>query len=349
MASRGSYGAHGDDHFRNFALSLEKAIDLVGRPDDEDAVDRQRVQIELMVQLEKKIRKVLVEHHWGDQVYRKFIEHICDERQNVLAARPYFRERQEVFTERISEAIKTRDHKTIQKFGFNYQFIHFALRCKPWRPRSQFVRLAQEHAAVRNEIVVINMPLAISRARIFYSRTPPSHLTYMDLVQISCEGLMAAVDKFCLPFAPVFPAVAIGRITGNFIEQYSETTLHFYPKDKRRLYRANKILGTTSDGVDFDRLAKQVNDSVDSGHKTNPAELSGLVAAASTVSADTPVDYKDSDSQTLVSRFVAPDSYRPDVAVEANEMMGKVAKEATQLPLLQKKVLVLKGVDLGML
>lgn len=338
-----------DSHFRSFASSLEKAIEYIDRPDDETLLERQREQIELMVALEKKIRKTLATHRWGDYVYRKFVSHICDERQNVLAARPYFRERQEVFTEHISEAIKSRDHKKIQEFGFNYQFINFVRKCRPWKPNCTFMKLLKRHASVRNEIVTLNMPLAISRARIFYSRTPPSHLSYMDLIQISCEGLMAAVDKFCLPFSPVFPAVAIGRITGNFIEQYSETAIHFYPKDKRRLYRANKIIGSTGDGVDFERLAKQVNESVDSGHKTNPAELSGLISAASTVSSDTPVDFNDTESQTLVSRFVAPDSCRPDVQVEEGEAMNEMSKATSVLVLLEKKVLALKGVDLGML
>ena len=126
------------------------------------------------------------------------------------------------------------------------------------------------------------MPLAISQARVFRHNTPESHLTYMDLNQISFEGLINAVDKFVLPYTSVFRSVIIGRVKGDLIENYSETPVHFYPSDKRKIYRANKAKkGLTKDDINYTDLANTVNNN---GPKlptpTDSSEIMNLLAAS---------------------------------------------------------------------
>jgi hypothetical protein len=111
------------------------------------------------------------------------------------------------------------------------------------------------------------MPLAIAQAKQFWHKAPSAtkdtRFSFMDFVQIAADGLMSAVDKFVLPggleanpaLIRVWRAVAIGRMKGNFIEMFSETTIHFFPQDKRKLYRANKHLKEFSGQIDFERLA----------------------------------------------------------------------------------------------
>lgn len=343
-----------DSHFRQFALSLERAIQKYGDLSERTLLDRQRRQVEALVGLEKEFRKTLIRHRYGPLVYKRFVKHIVEEKRNILAARPFFRERQQVFTSQISKALQDRSDKTLYKFHGNYQFIMFAMAQYKWDPRCRLVKIAEDIGRLRTELVEMNLPLAISRARIFWSRTPKSHLSYMDLVQISCEGLISAVDKFCLPFSRVFRAVMIGRSVGNLIENYSQTEIHFYPPDKRKIYRANKIMRKYGNGIgqviDFEKMAKEINKDLNLPHPTNEYEIASLISAASCVSADSPgigvmgSDY-DSDSSP-VNRFAAPESVRPDVQVENHDLLVCLEQAIRQLSIMDQKLLRLKGVEL---
>ena len=337
-----------DSHFRSFAGALERAIERYGDLSEESLLDRQRRQVETLVTLEAQFRETLIKHPWGAGVYRGFVTYICDDRKNILAARPFFRERQPVFTEEISKALKTRNAETLYRFNINFQFVQFAVHHYKWARGSAIVKLAQQISDMRTELVELNMPLAISRARIFWSRTPKSQLAYMDLVQIACEGLMSAIDKFVLPFTPVFRAVVIGRCTGNFIEQYSETPIHFFPVDKRKIYRANKLMSRfVAEFIDYDKLADEINQDVDNAHRTTGAEISDLLAAASCVSTDSlgPPNPDESDTPG-VNRFAAPAFSQPDVQYEHQEAMVKLEKVIRRLPVIYQKLLRLRGVPL---
>jgi DNA-directed RNA polymerase specialized sigma subunit len=210
------------EHFQHFAASLEMATDKYGNDglSGKDFLALQKKQIDRLISLEKKFRAALVSHRFGESTYKAFVSLICDQKRNILVARPYFRERQPVFTNRISVALKARDIKAMEKFHFNYQFVCFVMGTRKWGKNSDIHKLASEITSVRSEIVEMNLPLAISRARIFYSRTPKAQLSFMDLVQICSEGLMSAIDKFVPPFSKVFRSVIIGRATGYMIENY---------------------------------------------------------------------------------------------------------------------------------
>lgn len=333
-----------DDHFRKFAASLERAIEKYGDLPEEDLLERQKRQVDTLVALEDEFRKTLIKHRWGRAIYKEFIKHICEEKANILAARPYFRERQGVFTSEISVALKNKAEKSLYRFHFNYQFILFVMKARNWPKGGKINKLYQKISDLRTEIVEMNMPLGISRARIFWSRTPKAQLTYMDLIQISCEGLMSAVDKFVLPYSRVFRSVAIGRMVGNFIENYSETFVHFYPKDKRKIYRANKLVGKFASEVDFERLAAEVNDGVDASHTTTAAEIADLMAAASCVSMDGMVQV-DPDMPEPVDRFAAPEESRPDVQAEMNEAAISMHDAIQHLTTFERKLLRLKGIQ----
>jgi RNA polymerase sigma factor (sigma-70 family) len=347
-----------DNHFKTFAGQLEKAIEKYGGVDEIVLVERQKKQVESLVALERKFRKTLIKHPWGPGVYRSFIHMITEENGNILAARPYFRERQDVFTAKISKALRDKKEKRLYPFAINYQFVRFVMESRNWkgaRIGGKVVKLADQIALLRTELVEMNMPLAISRARIFWSRTPKSHLSYMDLVQISCEGLMSAVDKFVLPYSKVFRSVAIGRIVGNFISNYSETLVHFYPQDKRKIYRANKGISKLApergENIDYDKLADEVNKDVEDHQRTNSHELSNLVAAASHVSTDVPSPDQTNLGATGVTasidRYAADDSCQPDNQFEAAQLRAVARNAYGQLNVVERKLLRLKGVELG--
>jgi len=332
-----------DTHFRQFAVSLEKAIERYG--DTEDFNKRQQQQIKSLIALEDEFRETLKNHSLGDKMYKAFIRYINVSKHNILAARPFFRERQRIFTRSISKALKNGDVERLQKFRFNFTFVQFVLGSYPWKPNSKVVKIAQQIVTLRHELVTMNLPLAISRARIFFSRTPRSHLDYMDLVDIACEGLMNAVDKY-VPSADAgaFPSVAIQRMTGNFIEEYSETKIHFYPVDKRKIYRANKILGRNAE-LPIEELAKRVNIGVEKAGRTSAPELAGLLAAQSCVSIEINIT-EGEDQVRIEDRFEAPRETQPDVICEEMDSMGALAQAVAQLSPLEQKILKLRGLSL---
>lgn len=336
-------------HFRVFAESLERLVEQYGGIEEITLVERQKAQLERLVELEKEFRETLVKHPWGPGVYRAFLYKILRDERNILAARPYFRERQDVFTNRIAKALKRENEKTLYKFHFNYRFVQFVVNQRKWPKTGKIVKLAQAISDQRLEIVEMNLPLAISRARIFWSRTPKSHLTYMDLIQIATEGLMSAVDKFCLPYSRVFRSVAIGRMVGNLIEGYSDTLVHFYPQDKRKIYRANKLMHKYGDldNVDFEGLAQEINDKFQDGHTTNGSEVHGLLSAASCVSADSAHEVEQDGHGNLLEYYAADEANRPDNIVESTNLKEVLVRAYSRLTIMERKLLVMKGIKLS--
>ncbi len=339
-----------DAHFKTFSKSLQGIILGYGS-DDQDFTTKQKAQVENLIRLEKKFKKVLQDDCRGEFVYKKFIDFIWhsgkNDRRNTLYARPFFRERQGIFAQGISPAIQKKRHKSLFKFNVNFVFISFVLNAYPWASGSRVRKAAKEVATARKEIIELNMPLAISRARIFRHKTPESYLTYMDLVQISMEGLINAVDKFVLPYTPVFRSVIIGRIVGDLIENYSDTMVHFWPGEKRKIYRANKAQKQQKQ-LDPDQLSEAVNSGIPLDNPTNPQEIQLLVSASSHFSLDSPApDTDDGEKCTLADTYCDTEDGRPDVKVEKAQTYRNLYSAMNDLSILEKKFLRMKGLEIN--
>lgn len=335
--------------FRDFAKSLKLAISRYDEITEENRLERQKNQVETLIGLESQFREALIKHPNGMETYKGFIKYITETKKNVLAARPFFRERQKIFSSQITEDLQNRNAKGLFKYHFNWYFINFVLNFREWEAESDVVKLAKQIRKIRLELVETNLPLAINRARIFWSSTPKSQLSYMDMVQICAEGLMNGIDKFVLPYSKVFRSVAIGRMVGNLIESYSETLVHFYPTDKRKLYKANKIIHEFADNVDFDKLAQRINAVVDGKQQTSASEIAHLMGAASTVSADSvaPTVEREDEHLPALDRFTASDDVRPDNQYEETETKHVLHDAIRQLSLMERKLLRLKGIEIN--
>lgn len=130
-----------------------------------------------------------------------------------------------------------------------------------------------------------------------------------------------------------------GIVTSN-----SETPIHFYPSDKRKLYRANKLV--RRHGADYEQLSEEINKR-DDDVRTTPTELAGLMAAASCVSADSVGGAQDVDAPDAIARFAAPESARPDVQFEMRSTFDSLVVALEGLTTFEKKLLRLVGVSLG--
>jgi DNA-directed RNA polymerase specialized sigma subunit len=335
-----------DSHDPTFAILAQEVQRAIKKHDDGRS---QKERFEELVSAEQQFHETLLNYRISGEMYKKFISMIRVTNNNILSARPYFRESSDTFSAKITPALKTKDSEALKPFGINFHFVKF---CKDnwiglWPKKLEIAYNRIE--AARTILIEVNMPLAINRAKIFYRKTPKGHLTFMDLIEVSAMGLAAAVDKYTGPFLKNFVGVIIGRAVGNLIDAYSSTELHFYPSDRRVLYRANSIRGRQ--GItDISELTKAVNDSFTkdlSEGKTAPkqvtvTELSYLMSAASLISSDSNVG---EDGFGVYS-------YTPDNTENAEEILGKkqemaqVSKFAKKLPLINQKVLRLKGIDI---
>ena len=335
------------NHFQTFAKVVERSIAKYGHLPEDDMIELQRKQVEGLSKLEKDFQKALLKDPNGEAAYLAFIAYILDDKKNILAARPYFREPRSFFASNISAAIRKRDVKQLREFHVNFQFVHLVAKCLVFGPKVN--KIVEKIKEARWELVIMNLPLVINRANIFWSRTHKSHLSFMDLVQVGTEGLISAIDKYYGQYGKMYAGVIVGRCVGNLIENYSSTMLHFYPADKRKIYRANKFKARYVHGdYDTEDLVKYVNKAV--GNETDSEELLGLMAASSIVSADA-MDNTVSDNISIpntIARYAAPEEGRPDVQVESQEANKLMQEAISKLSLFDKKILRLKGVAVSL-
>lgn len=345
-------------HYQRFAADLQFAVEQYPGLGEESLIQQQRRQLRKLIELETQFRQALVAHSSGPAVYEDFMTYIRDIRRSILVARPYFRERQVFFTKYIAKAFKTRSAKALYRFRINWMFIAWVLKSRKWAPGSKIVKISREINKIRKEISELNYPLAISQARQFWDATPKSHLTYMDIVQVHCMGLLLAIDKFVPPNDKrlsekksleayrKFRAVAIGIMTRDRVNQYSETLIHFFPKYKMLKYRANKLARKLASGeLTLEKLTELVNAGLEKEDTIDIHELAKLMAAGSCISADqqsldgsvgedvTPMVFQFPCEAPLVSEIF-----------EEKEAMSEMRVAISRLDKIEQKVLKLKGV-----
>lgn len=347
-----------DNSFYKLAAEITRALER-----NKDGTIQQD-QVEELLDAERKFKNTILDYRQASEIYKKFLQRICVTNKNILSARPYFRETAVTFSRKITPAIKAatapegdsnretakKGLEALKTFDINYQFIKFIRESwlGPFPKRAE--QLFQRVNKARTILIENNMPLAVNRAKLFYRKVPKSHLTLMDMIEICAMGLAAGIDKWCGKYSPVFRSVCIGRMVGNMIDSYSETTLHFYPSDKRILYKANSIRGRQ--GItDIRELTQAVNDSFaqdEKDGKTIPkknisvSELSSLMSAASTVSADATVN----DEGFGVYHFTPDSAPNIEETLINKETIDQILFLAKGLSTMERKVLRLKGLKI---
>lgn len=335
-----------ESHDPAFAVLAKEVAKAIERNKDGST---QKQQFEELVTAEKLFHETMLTYRIATEMYKKYIQLIRVVNSNILSARPYFRENSETFSTRITPALKSKDPEALKVFEINFHFVKF---CKDewiglWPKKLEALYKRTERA--RTIIIENNMALAINRAKIFYRKTPKSHLTFLDMIEISSMGLCAAVDKYTGPYLKNFCGVIIGRSVGNLIDAYSETIMHFYPSDRRVLYRANSIRGRQGI-VDIVELTKAVNDSFTADlaeGKTAPkqvtvTELSYLMSASSLISSDS----NEGEEGFGVYSYTPSDSETAEEILGRKQEFSQMSQLARKLPLINQKVLRLKGVEI---
>lgn len=335
-----------DSHDPMFSVLAQEVAKAIERNNDGRS---QKERFEDLVSAERLFHETVLSYRISTEMYKRFIQLIRTVNNNILSARPYFRESSDTFSDKITPALKAKDPEALKCFNINYHFVVF---CKKnwiglWPKKLDIVYKRIEKA--RTVLVEVNMPLAINRAKLFYRKTPKGHLSFNDMIEVSSMGLCAGIDKYTGEFKKNFIGVCIGRIVGNLIDSYSETVVHFYPGDRRVIYRANSIRGRQ--GItEINELTQAVNDSFAADlleGKTAPksvtvTELSYLMSASSPISSDSNAG----EEGYGIYNFVQDGSEGAEEILSRKEQLSQVSKLARKLPLINQKVLRLKGIDI---
>jgi DNA-directed RNA polymerase sigma subunit (sigma70/sigma32) len=344
---------YSDTKFQELASQVNQAL-----IENDGLIGDQKEQVELLFQLEKKFKYNIQKYQQSVKIYELFVKLIMDKEKNILSAKPYFRENSNFFNANISQNLKDRDHQSLMKYDINFQFINFIVKNwkgkLPERPK----RYYDDFLEARRILIENNLPLAINRAKLFYRKTPRSHLSLLDLIDICSQGLIVGIDKYVGTYTKVWRSVCIGRMTNYMIEEYSKTFLRMYPSDKRILYRTNSLRYRLKI-ENIEELTKAVNESFvkdkAEGKQNLPklpikeVHIRTLLNGTSYISAESPVGGSSGEDNEKVSIYDYTSDKNQDNAEEAlikKDLLAKIAEATNKLSIIERKIIKLKGVNL---
>ena len=321
------------NNFKKFCQEMNQALD---RNEDDDGRNQKQL-LEELFDLEVKFRDTLISTPDGSEVYRKFVDFILNDKGNILSARVYFRERQDTFSSQISSAFQNNKHTQLFKYNINYPFAKWAFDRYKGSRHDELLILLNEIIRIRKVLCENNLPLAINRAKIFWSKVPASNLEYMDIIQNASEGLINAIDKFVPPYKTVFKSVAIGRMSLNILTDHNATLVKFSPRDRRILYRANNARAKGK-LTDINAILAYVNESFPG---VSVEKLEAILNSASGA-IRTVVNDENEDEQESILNSIA--SLIPDAEDDLinNDFSTKISKHLNDLPILERKIIKLR-------
>lgn len=340
--------------FQKLAARIKQAIH-----ENEGLIGDQQAQVEKLVELERNFRNYICKYNKASEVYSRFIYFVFDKEKglgSILSAQPYFREMSKVFNEHISTAIQNQQPQDLMKFDINYQFIKFIEENWGGPLPSKAQKILSELVETRRILIENNLPLAINRAKIFYKKTPRSHLSLLDLIDICVYGLIVGVDKYANDYTTVWRSVSIGRMVGFMIEEYSKSFIKLFPSDKKILYRANALKHRLK--IDnIAELTEAVNESFEKDKEEgrpspklpiSEIQISTLLNSSGYISAemgDQGNDDEQDGSGTSIYDYTAhPDSTEDQV--EKRDIIKNILGASSELEIIERKIIKLKGVDL---
>lgn len=336
-----------DRQFQELAIKINKILIK-----NDSLIGDQKEQVEKVFDLESKFKNSIQRYQQTFEIYKKFINFIIKENGNILSARPFFREKTEVFSENITKSIRESDAVDLMRYNINFQLINFII--KNWK--GKFPKRAKKYyddfIEARKILIENNLPLAINRAKLFYRKTPKSHLSILDMIDICTYGLISGIDKYVGEYRPVWRSVCIGRMVGYLIDEYSKTFLRMYPTDKKILYRANSLKYRLKI-ENTEELTVAVNESFYSDKKAgkkvpklpiSEVHIRTLLNGSSYISAD--IKKNNEDNKASIYDYAPSNEENAEESLIKKDLLKKIIEVAKNLEVIERKIIKLKGVNL---
>ena len=340
-----------DNSFYKLATDVNNIINrnVDGKRSKASMDDIQKKQVEDLMSIEREFKETMLSYEKSSFIYKEFLYLILGKNKNILSAKPYFRERVKDFSKNISPKIKTWDIEGLKSFAINYHFMKFAIENWCRAPGAEaplaLIEIYERFLKLRTELIENNIPLAINRAKLFYEKTPKSHISLMEMINESVAGMINGIDKYTGEYTKVFRGVCIGRMVGGLISLYSETFIHFFPTDKKILYKAN-TLAHRKRIDDIDLLAKEVNAAFSEDLKVEYTEfvtaeqLAHLMNSSSLVSADATIN---AEGQNVYSGVMDINQDVEEKVTNSNDLGEIYSIIENKLEVIEQKVLKLRG------
>lgn len=304
-----------------------------------------------LVALEKSFESKMRKSSRGKKIYGLFINMIYKSNRGMISLRPYFRQRENLFLETINKAIEHNRPEQLHGSPINYRFITFAmntldsqiLNIESVKDREkikndvnyrELTEIFNNIKETRDEIIKNNLFLALGRAKIHSRSSYSSSIDFSDLIQISNEALIVAVDKYVPDSKSVFAHMAIGRIIAQLIaDGSSPSSATVNSSGKKKLYKIRKVL-EKAPGSTREQVANILN--------IAEMEVNELIESTHHSSLDQPL-FED-DTRTLGDR-IEDNKSNAHVDIENKDLFIKLLKAYEVLSVIELKILRLKGVN----
>ncbi len=310
-----------NEEYRKVANDVKKVLASRTFPSNEEIYNE-------IIELEEIWKDILLSTSDGKKIYSDFIDFILYERKNILDARPYLRLRQKDFLNSVNPFIKNKKPSKLYPLRINYTFINWANQRYNGKHKQQLLELEKRIGQLRSDFVTKNFPLILNRIKILMHAYPGID-DISDLINLASQAALNAVDKYAPKYNEatgkegydsVLLSTIIGRIRAAFLQMYSSQSVHYYPKDKKKLIEINKLKKV---GKTDEEISKEL--------KISEGELTRLFQGFFTTSIDE--DMFRIKDETII----------PEDSLSEKQQMAKLMEAVSKLSLIEKKILILKG------
>lgn len=295
---------------------------------------------ERLILLEGKFAKRLRSVSGGKKVYRLFIDMILREKENLITARKYFREREAAYKEHVYPSIRSKEPVGLHKIRVNFLFCVFAVKNLETKD-AKLLMLFEEIKGLRESLINRHLHYALNRAKAFNTGANPN-VDFSDLIQLANEALVSAVDKYVIDeTASSFRTMAIGRMVANLMASSDQALpVSFGGQASRQLYKIKKLLEKNND-----MKIKDLSEIIGVAEE----EIAALMNATVYSSLDAELEQEDGfgNSISLKDFLPAPsgDFNDPYAVTEMKDLIERSYEIFQSLTILEQKILKLKGIN----
>jgi hypothetical protein len=166
----------------------------------------------------------------------------------------------------------------------------------------------------------------------------------MDIINASVAGLCIGVDKWVGPFKTVFRSVCLSRMKSNIMDIYNQTFLHYYPSDKKIIYKSN-LLKSREKIKDQKKLLDAVNNYLEENNDKRVLEnheLQNLLNGSSLES----IEVSATEEGFSIYDTYIDENNDTEKNIEKLDILKQALVNCENLLIIERKIIRLKGVDL---